>query len=148
MTIESRLLWDNGLKLADDCQITGELLFWLNRVQAINIRELASYSHSYVIIYSDVNSVAAGVHTVELDSKVFHTNWSENEKSNGSTWREMRAIEQAMLSFKDVVKGKTLKWFTDNQNCIRIVKSGSMKLDLQALARSIFTICSKKMYFQ
>ena len=26
----------------------------------------------------------------------------------------------------------------------RIVKSGSMKLDLQALARSIFTICSEK----
>jgi hypothetical protein len=59
---------------------------------------LASYSRSSVIIYSDVNSVAAGVHTVELDSKVFHTNWSENEKSNGSTWREMRAIEQAIVS--------------------------------------------------
>jgi len=37
MTIESRLSWDNGLKLADDCQIKGELLFELNRVQAINI---------------------------------------------------------------------------------------------------------------
>ena len=40
--------------------------------------------------------------------------------------------------------GKTLKLFTDNQNCIRIVKSGCMKLDLQALARSIFTVCSEK----
>jgi hypothetical protein len=107
MTIESRLSWDNGLKLADDCQIKGELLFWLNRVQAINIRELASYSCSSVIIYSDASSVAAGAHTVELVSKVFHTNWSENEKSNSSTWLEMRAIEQAMLSFKDVFKGKT-----------------------------------------
>jgi hypothetical protein len=48
MTIESRLSWNNGLKLADDCQIKGELLFWLNRVQAINIRELASYSRSSV----------------------------------------------------------------------------------------------------
>ena len=117
MTIESRLSWDNGLKSADDCQIKGELLFWLNRVQAINIRELASYSRSSVIIYSDASSVAAGAHTVELVSKVFHTNWSENEKSNSSTWREMRAREQAMLSFKDVFKGKTFKWFTDNQNC-------------------------------
>lgn len=32
MTIESRLSWDNDLKLADDCQIKGELLFWLHRV--------------------------------------------------------------------------------------------------------------------
>jgi hypothetical protein len=74
----------------------GELLFWLNRVQAINIRELASYSRSSVIIYSDASSVAAGAHTVELDSKVFHTNWSENEKSNSSTWREMRAREREL----------------------------------------------------
>jgi hypothetical protein len=49
-----------------------------------------------------------------------------------------------MLSFKVVFMGKTLKLFTDNQNCIRIVKSGCMKLDLQALARSIFTVCSEK----
>jgi len=74
MTIESRLSWDNGLKLDDDGQIKRELLFWLNRVQAINIRELASYSRSSVI-YSDASSVVAGAHTVELDSKVFHTNW-------------------------------------------------------------------------
>jgi hypothetical protein len=38
---------------------------------------LASYSRSSVIIYSDASSVAAGAHTVELDSKVFHTNWSD-----------------------------------------------------------------------
>jgi hypothetical protein len=107
MTIESRLSLYNGLKLADDCQIKGELLFWLNRVQAINIRELASYSRSSVIIYSDASSVAARARTVELVSKVFHTNWSENEKSNSSTWREMRAREQGMLSFKDDFKGKT-----------------------------------------
>lgn len=92
--------------LADDCQIKGELLFWLNRVQAINIREFASYSRSSVIIYSDASSVAAGAHTVELDSKVFHTNWSENEKSNSLTWRQMRAIEQDMLSFKAVLRVK------------------------------------------
>ena len=49
-----------------------------------------------------------------------------------------------MLSFKVVFMGKTLKLFTDNQNCIRIVKSGCMKLDLQALTRSIFTGCSEK----
>ena len=71
MTIESRLSWDNGLKLADDCQIKGELLFWLNRVQAINIRELASYSRSSVIIYSDASSVAAGAHTLSWLVKCF-----------------------------------------------------------------------------
>jgi hypothetical protein len=103
------------------------------------IRELASYSRSSVIIYSDASSVAAGDHTVELDSKVFHTNWSENEKSNSSTWREMRTIEQAMLSFK----GKTLKWFTDNHNCIRIIITDERLYDANSLIFIAWTLFSQ-----
>jgi hypothetical protein len=39
------------------------------------------------------------------------------EKVQSSTWREMKAIELALSSFKDQFQGKTIKWFTDNQNC-------------------------------
>jgi hypothetical protein len=28
--------------------------------------------------------------------------WSENEKSKSSTWKEMKAIEQALITFKEV----------------------------------------------
>jgi hypothetical protein len=53
----------------------------------------------------------------------------------------MKAIELALSSFKDQFQGKTIKWFTDNQNCVKIVKSGSMNLELQKLARSIYSTC-------
>ena len=53
----------------------------------------------------------------------------------------MKAIELALSSFKDQFQGKTIKWFTDNQNCVKMVKSGSMKLELQKLARSIYSTC-------
>jgi hypothetical protein len=55
----------------------------------------------------------------------------------------MRAIEQALSSFKLQFSGKSLKWYTDNQNCLRIVQAGSMKERLQSLAYSIFSICTK-----
>jgi hypothetical protein len=32
----------------------------------------------------------------------------------------MKAIEQALLTFRNVFEGKTLKWFTDNQIVIMI----------------------------
>ena len=53
----------------------------------------------------------------------------------------MKAIELALSSFKDQFQGKTIKWFTDNKNCVKIVKSGSMKLEQQKLARSIYSTC-------
>jgi hypothetical protein len=46
-----------------------------------------------------------------------HKMWSENEKSKSSTWKEMKAIAQALITFKEVYKYKNIKWYTDNQNC-------------------------------
>lgn len=36
---------------------------------------------------------------------------------------------------------KDVKWFTDNQSCVKIVQSGSMKHHLQSLAYNIFKMC-------
>lgn len=58
-----------------------------------------------------------------------------------STWRELRAIELALASFKDSLVNKDVKWFTDNQSCVKIVQSGSMKHHLQSLAYNIFKMC-------
>jgi hypothetical protein len=70
--------------------------------------------------------------------------WNVCEKGQSSTWREMKAIEIALLSFKDKFKGTSLKWHTDNQNCLTILKSGSMKKHLQSIAFSIFTLCMQE----
>jgi hypothetical protein len=58
-----------------------------------------------------------------------------------STWRELKAMELALYSFQHVFSGKSLNWYTDNQNCVKIVEAGSMKKNLQAIATSIFSIC-------
>ena len=45
------------------------------------------------------------------------------------------------LSFAEKLKGHTVKWFTDNQNVVRIVQAGSKKPHLQEGAMCIFQTC-------
>lgn len=141
MIIETRSAWDSLLEIIHSDQVKAELVFWQENIVKLNRKYLAGYSCSSVVIYSDASDIAAGACTVELKSKNFHKMWNSVEKVQSSTWREMKAIELALSSFKDQFQGKTIKWFTDNQNCVKIVKSGSMKLELQKLARSIYSTC-------
>ncbi|VDI45921.1 Hypothetical predicted protein, partial [Mytilus galloprovincialis] len=99
---------------------------------------------SHVVIYSDASGKGAGAYSVELDKKHFHETWDFSEAQESSTWRELKAIELALISFKNVFEGKTLKWYTANQNCVKIVKTGSMNEKLQILALSIFSVCIQK----
>ena len=39
--------------------------------------------------------------------------------------------------------GHRVKWFTDNQNVVRIVEAGSKRKHLQSIALSIFDLCFK-----
>ncbi|CAC5423024.1 unnamed protein product [Mytilus coruscus] len=96
------------------------------------------------MIYPDASSIAAGVCIVELESKIVHTMWKSAEMLESSTWRELKAIELALMSYHYVFAEKSLKWLTDNQNCVRIVQAGSMKEKLQNIAISIFSICLQK----
>ncbi|CAG2253337.1 unnamed protein product [Mytilus edulis] len=143
LCIVQRLSWDKLLQIVYPAEILNELKFWKSNVVTLNKKKLAMYSPSSIVIFSDASNVACGAYTVELENKIFHKMWNELERCKSSTWREMRAIEQALLSFSTLFMGKSLKWFTDNQNCVRIVQAGSMKEDLQNLAYSIFCICKE-----
>ena len=58
---------------------------------------------------------------------IFHYMWDKDEKIKSSTWRE---LQLSLLSFCKLFRGRTLKWLTDNQNCVTISECGSMKLAL------------------
>ncbi|VDI72882.1 Hypothetical predicted protein [Mytilus galloprovincialis] len=67
--------------------------------------------------------------------------WTDMEKKQSSTWRELKAIESCLDTLKTKLESKIVKWFTDNQNCVRIIQCGSRKQELHSLAMSIFSIC-------
>ena len=107
-------------------------------MEKYNNRSLLAQFRKDVIIYSDASDHAGAAYTVEVNEHIFHMTWSEYERGLSSTWRELKAIEQALMTFSSRLQGRSLKWFTDNQNCARIVESGSTKFDLQTLAFNIF----------
>jgi hypothetical protein len=103
------------------------------------------YSRTFAILCTDASSVAAGgVCQLSGTHQYFHSNFSETEKLQSSTWRELRSIQLALYSFKEQLSGKTVKIFTDNKNCVSIVQSGSMKNSLQNIAFSIFELCLQR----
>lgn len=144
MSIENRSAWDAPLILSNENQVESELRFWFKNINNINFKKMGTYSKSSVIVYSDASDTAAGACTVEVENKIFHRMWKSQEALESSTWRELKAIELALLSYQNVFTGKNLNWHTDNQNCVRIVQSGSMKEKLQVIAMSIFSVCMQK----
>ena len=78
---------------------------------------------------------------IEFEGKMFHQNWSDFEKAQSSTFRELLAVSLSMKAFAESLKAQTVTWFTDNQNVVRIVNSGSKTPSLQELAMDIHRSC-------
>ncbi|CAC5411397.1 unnamed protein product [Mytilus coruscus] len=67
--------------------------------------------------------------------------WSSSEGQNSSTWKELTAVRNVLLSLLDFIKDKRLKSFTDNQNIVSIITKGSMKGHLQDISGDIYQSC-------
>jgi len=93
------------------------------------------------VVYSDASSTGFGGYTVEHGSLVASGQWSTEEASQSSPWRELRAIKLVLTPFKEKLANERVRWFTDNQNVVRIVQHGSPKTTLQAEALEIFSVC-------
>ena len=63
-------------------------------------------------------------------NNICHCMWSQQEATKSSTWRELKAIHFALMSFKSLVKDKSVKWHSDNQAAVRIVDIGSPNEEL------------------
>ena len=61
---------------------------------------------------------------VELDPEIAHGQWSEAEALLSSTLRELKAV---YLVFAGKLAGHRVKWLTDNQGVMYIIRSGSKK---------------------
>ena len=81
-----------------------------------------------------------GGYCVEHGGHVTTGKWSGEEAQLSSTWRELWAIHMVLDSFSSKLKNHRVRWFTDNQNVVRIVLHGSRKPALQEEAMAIFSI--------
>ncbi|XP_045208922.2 uncharacterized protein LOC123560830 [Mercenaria mercenaria] len=143
LEIETRKSWDGTYKLSPTSPGVTEIKFWRSNLRSLNKRFLSGYSPTCTLVYSDASHVAAGSYIVNCKDSVFHNIWSDYEKGKSSTFREIRAVKLALRAYGQLLKGKSVKWFSDSQSCVHIVQSGSTKPELQEESLKIFELCLK-----
>ena len=132
--------WQETLYL--DSATKTELLFW--RINIIVLNSKVIWDDNIipsVIVYSDASANCGAVLNVHDHDKVFHTNWSNDERTISSTWRELQTVYLAIQAFTMDLSNRTIAWFTNNQNVPSIINKGSRVPELQTLAFKLFQIC-------
>ena len=137
--INSSTSWSDRLQINTEAQM--ELNFWAENIDSLNGEPIWFRSGATRVVYSDASSSGYGGYSVELGNEVAHGLWSADEAHLSSTWRELKAVYLVLLPFANKLAGHAVKWFTDNQGVVHIVRAGSRKQHLQDGAMAIFELC-------
>ena len=130
--VNTKVSWNSTVELSKEAYT--ELVFWNQNVDSLNCRSpwlLPCIPAKFV--YSDASDHACGSF-IQNEGKVFHQNWSSAERTKSSTWRELKTVELALISFAPSLRGTQIAWFTDSTNVVSIVHSGSKVPEVQDLA--------------
>lgn len=77
-----------------------DLTFWRSNVGSLKGTPIwPERNKPSMIIYSDASASAGSSFIIEFEGKFFHQNWSDFEKSQSSTFRELLAVSLSMKSF-------------------------------------------------
>lgn len=137
--VNTKMSWNSTVELSKEAY--AELMFWNQNVDCLNCRSpWLPPSIPAKFVYSDASDHACGSF-IQNENKVFHQNWSPAERTKSSTWRELKTVELALISFAPSLHSMRIAWFTDNANVASIVHSGSKVPELQDLALRIFHVC-------
>lgn len=141
MSIFSRSSWHSSLFL--DAKAKTELSFWLEGLYQFNGQPIWRSPSAVRVVYSDASDTGFGSYLVEHGKHVVHGQWSEAESRESSTWRELRAVSESLEAVAQKLTNLRVRWFTDNQNVVRIIQVGSRILKLQQEALNIFRLTVK-----
>ena len=135
--LNTRDFWCQNLPISDVARF--ELDFWLSQVDNLNGQGIWHSPSAVRIVYTDASDTGYAGYTVEHGYHIAHGLWSEEEVGLSSTWWELRAVRLALESLVGKLQGHRVHWFTDNQNVVTIITSGSRKPDLQKEAIAIYS---------
>ena len=131
--------WDSRFQVDENCRV--ELNYWRNNLLRLNgVRILKENTVIDKTLFTDASGQGGGGYIKEDQAKA-HFIWSDQEASESSTHREIRALVYCLKSFASFLRGKSLKWFTDSRNGANIVNYGSMNPSLHDLALDVSVIC-------
>ena len=141
--INNRLTWDKPLNISGCFGLIQELNYWRTHLRKLNgYRKLDKECRIYPIkVYSDSSSYAAAAFIENQNEMVCHRMFSDFERTQSSTARELMAIDLAVNSFCKEFTNKKIQICSDSQNAVSILKKGSRKEHLHEFAMSVFSVC-------
>ena len=96
------------------------------------------------VVYSDASEQGFRGYVISAKHNlVCQGQWAANERGKSSTWRELKAVHNMLLSIGQSLRGHNVQWHTDNQNIVRVIDRGSTKPDLQSLVEDIVSLCAE-----
>ena len=133
--------WDRHVVLSTKAK--REIYFWLGYIDQNNGYPITFPVASGAVSFSDASGVgcAALITPMPLRQEIIiHKEFSEFEKLQSSTYRELLAVLHGLREPKHLLKDQCLRWHTDAKNVVSIVRKGSMKPPLLEMALEIFNI--------
>ena len=96
------------------------------------------------MIWGDASDFAYGGYLC-MDGKElpFHKYMEPHERSESSTFRELKSIEYAIECYGSLLKNRKVHYITDNQARDIICAKGSSKVKLHLVAHNIYTTCTQ-----
>ena len=137
--LDCRKAWCEMLELTPPVRM--ELDFWANCLPKYNAQPLWHTPSAVRVVYSDASDTGYGGYTVEHGTHVAQGVWTAEEASQSSTWRELVAVSRVLNSIATKLCNTRVRWFSDNQNVVRILQVGSRKPNLQEQALKVFETC-------
>ena len=134
--LSRRQSWCSKLTLSQEAKL--ELQFWLGGLEAWNGQGIWHSPAAIRVVYTDASHTGYGGYTVEHGCHIAHGVWLPEERTESSTWRELRAVRQVLESLVGKLRNERVRWFTDSQNVARILTVGSKKPSLQTEVLAIF----------
>ena len=117
--------------------------FWLDHINGINGQGIWHSPSAVWVVYTDASATGYGSFAVEHRCHIAHGSWSEEEAVQSSTWRKLRAVKMTLGSLGHMLQNERVRWFSDNQNVVRIIETGSRNSGLQREALEIYSIAMR-----
>lgn len=99
LAICSRKSWDTFFQLSKDAIV--EINFWKLNCMFLPFKTiLKEYVLPKRIIYTDASDHAGNGYCLQILGKIVHRGWTAEDSRRSSTWRELKAMELTLDSFK------------------------------------------------
>ena len=135
--LNTRMFWCQLLEISQEARY--ELRFWLSQIDSLNGSGVWQSPSAVRVVYTDASGTGYAGYTVEHGCHIALGLWAKEESSASSTWRELRAVRMVLESLIGKLHDHRVRWFTDNQNVVKIISNGSKNPSLQKETLAIFS---------